>query len=118
MERQADRLMALARAQFHYFCREPGSGIKPHMEECIELRSTRGPSVTNRCDEPVFVQLKRGSEPALERTLNPGETFASAGRFIWTACPVGHRSTLPLENGNLEEIRTSVYGCIADNLDE
>ena len=89
------------------------------MEQCTIFQFEGDELATaNTCDEAAAVQLLASGQSAIERVLDPGETFVtglSRGvRYMFTTCPVGYESSVPLREENRSAIVGSQYSCTAE----
>ena len=91
------------------------------MEHCTKWDYEEGQFGTrNTCDEAVFVQFSAPGKPSIEHRLKPGEilrtglTRAQTSGLSWmfTTCPVGYISSVPLDPAGRAEIAGSHYSCI------
>ncbi len=104
----------------------PGSGDKvcPHMEMCTNWRYYHGELGTqNACGTAVVVRflfVSNAKKNVIDRELKPGEVLRSglskekvaSGWYIFTTCPAGYFSSVPLEDEYREAIRDSQYDCV------
>lgn len=103
------------------FCKEAysiQSGMMLHKEQCTIWEYMDGRLGTkNTCDEAVFVQFMVKDRAVIERVLSPGEIFdtgltrSETSYWMFTTCPVGYVSSVPLKEENNTLIRASAYSC-------
>jgi len=91
------------------------------MEQCKTSRYDYAQGqyvVENVCDIPITVQFMVSDQPAVERRLDPDETFATGLRrsdwAISATCPDGYVSSPPFLPENREAIAASLYGCVPE----
>jgi hypothetical protein len=114
--------------------RTPGAAqlSQPHSEHCTEWDYYEGQfGVKNTCDETIVIEfmvvVQFGAEAdrrAVERQLTPGETLLTTltrsqmarRRWMATACPIGHSSSVPFLPENFEAIRNGAYTCVSQDL--
>jgi uncharacterized membrane-anchored protein len=94
------------------------SGVTPHMERCTPFRYEGDELVTvNTCEEAVVVQFMPSGQFVIERTLEPGEAFATGlsrpASYVFATCPVGYETTVLLREQNRSIISRSQYRCVA-----
>lgn len=72
----------------------------------------------NTCNQAVDLRFMERGQAPIERTLQPGENFEPGANdgadFVFTTCPVGYVSSLPISEENWEAIGNSIYTCISD----
>lgn len=120
-QRGSTAIVILAKALFYSLCPGPAQRWKPHMEQCTTWGYDGGQFGTeNTCDKAVVIQFMAEGQRAIERLLNPGETFRTGlsrsqidrGWWMFTTCPVGYVSSVPFLSKNNEVIRASRYSCV------
>jgi hypothetical protein len=123
--RIGDPIFLLEEAMFYGVCPGPQSGFKPQMELCTTWNYDGGQYGTkNTCDKPVVIKFVATGRDAIEREVSPGGDFRTGlsmsditggAGFLYTVCPAGYKSSVPIESGNGEErdaISKGLYSCV------
>jgi uncharacterized membrane-anchored protein len=93
------------------------SGVTTHIEKCAIFRGEGNELVIiNSCDEPVAVVFMPRGQNAREFALGPMERLATGTRstasYVYTTCPAGYVSSVPVREGRRSLISRSQYVCI------
>ncbi len=105
-----------------------GQQTVPHRESCTKWGPVRGQygypyfGTVNSCSEPVTVQLLiPGFPEIIRRDLKPMEVFNTGFSlieapdiYVFTTCPAGYVSSVPLVPANSETLRRSQYTCVME----
>jgi hypothetical protein len=109
--------MILTKALFYDLC--PGltaQHLKPHLENCIDwIRVDGKAGVQNFCSTSVVIEFEYKNK--LESRTIPGKVFRadqdlSGKPHVFTVCPVGYVSSIPLTKEYAKDIRASWYSCV------
>jgi hypothetical protein len=116
-------VLILGKALSYSLC--TGSALqseRPHVEQCITWdRDHEQAGARNICDIPVVIgfisQHALDAELEAESEIIAGNSFSanpglSRMPWVFTACPVGYVSSVPLRKGSIETIKAGGYGCI------
>lgn len=113
--------IVFAKALYYRVCPGPKTGAQPHMEHCTTWDYDDGQFGTrNTCGAPVYVQFLAPGQRSIERRLDPDESLQSGLNraqidglsWMFTTCPAGYMSSLPLGPQNRTQIAASHYDCI------
>ncbi len=91
-----------------------------HMEGCLIWSREGNIAARNECSRPIALKyMDFDVQQTVTTELAPGARFTSDsvwGRttgFMFTACPLGFRPSVPFALENKEAIGVSLYNCIA-----
>jgi hypothetical protein len=91
-----------------------------HMEGCLIWSREGNIAARNECSRPIALKyMDFDVQQTVTTELAPGARFTSAsvwGRtagFMFTACPLGLRPSVPFALENKEAIGFSLYNCVA-----
>ena len=92
------------------------SGMTPHIEKCTIFQDERYEFVIiNSCNEPVDVVLMASGQKASEFRIGPMERLATGmsytREYVYTTCPLGYVSSVPVREGRRSLISRSQYLC-------
>jgi len=92
-------------------------GTSPHFERCTAFLDENDELViVNSCDEALVVGFMPYGQRATEFTVRPMERLATelsyADRYVYTTCPIGYVSSVPVRAGRRSLISRSQYLCI------
>ena len=95
----------------------PLSGTTPHIEKCVLFRDEGNKVVIiNSCGEPVVVVFLPQGEHASEFTLGRMERLETGltwpDSYVYTICPIGYVSSVPVREGRRVLIARSQYLCL------
>ena len=106
----------MAKAIFYGLCPGPEEHWMPHLEHCTSWEFENLKLGTeNTCRKPIFIQFESGSGEVIKGEVNPGARFNTGlytKNYVYTVCPPGYVSSLPITPGNREAIRNSHYHCV------
>jgi hypothetical protein len=91
-----------------------------HMEGCLVWSREGSIAARNECSRPIALKyMDFDAQQTVTTELAPGGRFTSDsvwGRttgFMFTACPLGLRPSVPFALENKETIGVSLYNCVA-----
>jgi len=91
-----------------------------HMEGCLVWNRTGNIAVQNECSRPLTLKfMDADTQQAVTTDVAPGARFTADAvwgktlRFMFTACPIGFRPSVPFTLANKEAISLSLYNCVA-----
>jgi uncharacterized membrane-anchored protein len=92
-------------------------GTTPHLERCTAfLEENDKVAIANSCDEAVVVMFMPDGQRATEFTVRPMERLVTElsfpDDFVYTTCPNGYVSSVPVRAGRRSIISRSQYLCI------
>jgi uncharacterized membrane-anchored protein len=93
------------------------AGTTPHLERCTLFQDYGNKLVVvNNCDEEVVVMFMPNGQHATEFTVGPMERLETelswTDGFVFTTCPVGYESSVPVRAGRRELLSRSQYLCV------
>jgi len=93
------------------------SGMTPHIERCTIFRDEGNELVIiNSCDETLDVVVMPSDQSASGFRLGPMERLATGisytRSYVYTTCPVGYVSSVPVREGRRSRISRSQYVCL------
>ena len=91
-----------------------------HMEGCLVWNRTGNIAALNECSRPLTLKfMDADTQQAVTTDVAPGARFTADAvwgktvRFMFTACPLGFRPSVPFTLENKEAISLSLYNCVA-----
>lgn len=91
-----------------------------HMEGCLVWSRDGSIAARNECSRPIALKfMDFDVQQAVTTELAPGGRFTSDSvwgqttGFMFTACPLGLRPSVPFALENKETIGVSLYNCVA-----
>jgi hypothetical protein len=91
-----------------------------HMEGCLIWSREGSISARNECSRPIALKyMDFDVQQTVTTELAPGARFTSDSvwgqttGFMFTACPLGLRPSVPFALENKEPIGVSLYNCVA-----
>ncbi len=91
-----------------------------HMEGCLIWSREGSIAARNECSRPIALKyMDFDVQQVVTTELAPGARFTSdsvwgqSTGFMFTACPLGFRPSVPFALENKEAIGVSLYNCVA-----